>query len=594
MRPSLRVLPLALVVCAGLACGESRQEKLAREASYANAGKKDDVSAPTPEIPADPTREALRPLLTEIYGNKERLPDVVAADLSNEDGLPYQVTAGVLSVVRVKKGLSNEDKVKAIILGTAEADSWTFRKNARRDYADLIQKIKYSYGDDTKEKLLRIYADLKLVAFFNSPESAKADVDGPAGRASRPPSRRCGPSTSSSKRQVLAEWMARQALRASHGRRRRAVPRGAAPASRSELGQGGAARASASGGRHRPRQFKEWVAEIASRREAHLIVLTSMKDAQGPRGEFLGETHTIWAIQGSNRDPGEGQERSSDRQGQRLRRASARTSAAATTTSRSCSARSSAARRAQAGLPALDACYSQLLTDYQMLVDRGRRLRGQARCRRRDRPHHRDRPRQVRPALRPLRRDRGPRHHAHRLLQQGLQAARRAWPRTCNPDAALGIAHKCIIEGARGDVRTSRPRTTTRTPRAPRPPAASRSTRCSRASRSSTSADRGGSRATSGPPRTTRSTSRRSCSSSSRRRPRRRRRKKSSPGSDRPARRRHDQHEHDRRSCPPRHGRRRGAGGAAEVQRRRAGGAGPPGQRRVLGQGRADLARRVV
>ena len=180
MRPSLRVLPLALVVCAGLACGESRQDKLAREAAYANAGKKDDVTSPTPEIPADPTREALRPLLTEIYGNKERLPDVVAADLSNEDGLPYQVTAGVLSVVRVKKGLSNEDKVKAIILGTAEADSWTFRKNARRDYADLIQKIKYSYGDETKEKLLRIYADLKLVAFFNSPDSAKVIAGLPA------------------------------------------------------------------------------------------------------------------------------------------------------------------------------------------------------------------------------------------------------------------------------------------------------------------------------------------------------------------------------------------------------------------------------
>ena len=68
MRPSLRVLPLALAVSAGLACGESRQEKLAREASYANAGKKDDVSAPKPEVPPHPTREALRPGIVDPEG----------------------------------------------------------------------------------------------------------------------------------------------------------------------------------------------------------------------------------------------------------------------------------------------------------------------------------------------------------------------------------------------------------------------------------------------------------------------------------------------------------------------------------------------
>jgi hypothetical protein len=296
MRPSLRVLPLALVVCAGLACGESRQDKLAREASYANAGKKDDVSAPTPEIPADPTREALRPLLTEIYGNKERLPDVVAADLSNEDGLPYQVTAGVLSVVRVKKGLSNEDKVKAIILGTAEADSWTFRKNARRDYADLIQKIKYSYGDETKEKLLRIYADLKLVAFFNSPDSAKVIAGLPAEVKGAVEAMKAEYVEQRDK--FWQKWMGVKMYA------RRTVAgdepfRGVLRQISRDLGQEEAPALSFADSVDPA--FKPWVAEIEAD-EKLLIVLTSMKELKD-RVEFLGETHTIWAIQGSNLIP---------------------------------------------------------------------------------------------------------------------------------------------------------------------------------------------------------------------------------------------------------------------------------------------------
>jgi hypothetical protein len=177
MRLSSGVLPLALALAAGgvLACGESRKEKLDREMAYANAGKKVDESGqPIVEVPPDPTREALRPLLTELYSNKERLPDVLEADIDVKDGLPYALQPGVMSVIRVKKGLSKEDKIKAIVLGTAEADSWAFRKNSRRDYGAIIEKLKYSYGDETKEKILRTYADLKLIAFFNSAEGKKA------------------------------------------------------------------------------------------------------------------------------------------------------------------------------------------------------------------------------------------------------------------------------------------------------------------------------------------------------------------------------------------------------------------------------------
>lgn len=297
MRPSLRVLPLALLVSAGLACGESRQEKLAREASYANAAKpNDDGSAPTPEIPPDPTREALRPLLTELYSNKERLPDVVEADISNDDGRPYQVTAGVLAVIRVKKGLSKEDKVKAIILGTAEADSWAFRKNARRDYADLIQKIKYSYGEETKEKLLRVYGDLKLVAFFNSPEAAKLMAGLPAevkGAAEAMKTEYVDQRDTFWQKWMGVKMYARRTVAGDEPFRSvlRQISR--------DLGQEEMpARTFADSV---DPQFKAWVAEIEAD-EKLLIVLTNMKELKD-RVEFTGETHTIWAMQGSTLVP---------------------------------------------------------------------------------------------------------------------------------------------------------------------------------------------------------------------------------------------------------------------------------------------------
>jgi len=292
MRPSLRVLPLALAVSAGLACGESRQEKLAREASYANAGKKDDVSAPKPEVPPHPTREALRPLLTELFTNKERLPDVVEADFTSEDGLPYQVTAGVLSEVRIKKGLTAEEKVRAIILGTAEADAWAFRKNARRDYADLIKKIKYSYGDETRDRILRIYADLKLVAFFNSAEASKALAGLPAevkGAAEALKSQYVEQRDSFWKKWMGVKMYARRTVAGDEPFRSvlRQISR--------DLGQEEIpARSFAESV---DPAFKPWVAAIEAD-EKLLILLTNMKELKD-RVEFLGETNTVWAVQGS-------------------------------------------------------------------------------------------------------------------------------------------------------------------------------------------------------------------------------------------------------------------------------------------------------
>lgn len=299
MRLTLRVLPLALAVAAGglSACGDSRQEKLEREMAYANAGKKtDDAGAPIPDIPADPVREALRPLLTEIYTNKEHIPDVLEADIDVKDGLSYSLTPGVMAVIRVKKGLSKEDKIKAIVLGTAEADSWTFRKNARSDYGGIIEKIKYSYGDETKDKILRAYADLKLIAFFNSPEAAKAIGELPGEVKGAVEAMKADYSEGRDahwKKWMEVKMYARRKVGGDEPFRSvlRQISR--------DLGQEELPPRSFA--ESVDPQFKTWAADIQSD-EKLLILLTNMKELKD-RVEFLGETHTIWAVQGSELIP---------------------------------------------------------------------------------------------------------------------------------------------------------------------------------------------------------------------------------------------------------------------------------------------------
>jgi len=298
MRLSFRVLPLVLAVAGTItACGESRKDKLERDMAYANAGKKtDDAGKPIVEIPADPVREALRPLLAEIYSNKERLPDVLEADIDVKDGLNYALSPGVMAVIRVKKGLTKEDKIKAIVLGTAEADSWTFRKNARSDYGGIIEKIKYSYGDETKDKILRAYADLKLIAFFNSDAGAKAigalpgDVKGVVEAMKT--------DYSAGREAHWNKWMevkmyARRKVGGDEPFRSvlRQISR--------DLGQEELPPRTFADSVDPP--FKGWVSDIQTD-EKLLILLTNMKELKD-RVEFLGETHTVWAVQGSELIP---------------------------------------------------------------------------------------------------------------------------------------------------------------------------------------------------------------------------------------------------------------------------------------------------
>lgn len=289
-----RVIPVALaLLVGGAACGESRKEKLAREAEYANAGKKtDDKGNPIPEIPADPVRESLRPLLTEIYSNKERLPDVMEADISVEDGYNYELTPGVLAVIRVRKGLSKEDKARAIILGTAEADAWCYRKNSRRDYGDIVQRLKYSYNVETMHKILRAYGELKLVAFFNSKEADKGlgglpgEVKGVADAMKK--------EYTEGRDTAWQKWMGVKMYA------RRTVAgdepfRSVLRQISKDLGQEEMPPRPLAESVDPP--FKEWAKAIESD-EKLLILLTNMKELKD-RVEFLNETNTVWAIEGS-------------------------------------------------------------------------------------------------------------------------------------------------------------------------------------------------------------------------------------------------------------------------------------------------------
>ncbi|HEY8376746.1 MAG TPA: hypothetical protein VIK91_09670 [Nannocystis sp.] len=289
-------LLLALSAGALSACGEGRQAMLERELAYQKAGRTDDKGNPIPEIPPDETREALRPLLTKIYSNTERLPDVQEGDVEPTNGRGYVLQPGVLAVVTTKKGLSKADKARAVILGVAEADAWTFRKNARKEFALLVEKLKYSYGEDTKTKVLDSYADLKLLSFFGSPEAEQAigelsgDVKGVAEAMRK--------EYVEGREEIWKKWMGvKMYARRLVGQDEpfRSVLKKIAK----DLGQEEVP----------PRPFKDsvdapfkaWAAAIEAD-EKLLTLLTNYRELR-ERVDFLGEAHTLWAIEGSDLVP---------------------------------------------------------------------------------------------------------------------------------------------------------------------------------------------------------------------------------------------------------------------------------------------------
>ncbi|MCA9716130.1 MAG: hypothetical protein H6713_19045 [Myxococcales bacterium] len=263
--------------------------------SYEEANReKQDPANPIPQVPPDPVREELRPVLKQIFHSEsEYLPDVLDDDIEVKDEkFQYELTPGVLSTIRVKKGLSKPDKVRAIMKGVAEADSWAFRKKSRRDYASQIEKVKYGFGDDQKDQILHMYSDLKLLSFFASEEASAAieelpaDVKGPVAAMQK--------EFLENKEEIWKGWMdvkmyARRVVAGDEPFRSvlRTIKKQLGreePPPRTWLDSVGP-------------EFKEWAAAL-EKDEKLFIILTNLKELR-ERVEFTGDTHGMWLVEGS-------------------------------------------------------------------------------------------------------------------------------------------------------------------------------------------------------------------------------------------------------------------------------------------------------
>ncbi len=296
LRAVRRFLPFApLALCLALPSCTGRDDLLKAQFER-EAGEKKEAGDPPPQVPPDPVREELRPVLSKIYSN-DRLPDVLDEDVAvTDDKYPYELTPGVLATIKIQKGLSKADKAKAIILATAEADSWAFRKKARRNYADLIQKIKYGYGEDQKQLILKQYIQLHLLSFFSGKEADAAigelsgDVRGAVEEMRK--------QFIADKDKIWEDWMGVKMYA-------RRVVAGDEPFKsvlrqlRKDLGKKEVP----------PRtwadslgpQFKGWGSTI-EKNEDLFIVLTNLRELR-ERVEFTGDTHGMWLMEGSSEIP---------------------------------------------------------------------------------------------------------------------------------------------------------------------------------------------------------------------------------------------------------------------------------------------------
>jgi len=257
-----------------------------------NAGKGDEKKEEkAKEVPPHPMRDSLMPVLEKVYPlNKP--PGVVEAEIIAEGEYKYELTAGVLSIVRLPNGLSKEDKIRAIIVATAEADAWAFRPKARREYADLIHKVKSGFGIEQQQAILKAYAHLRLLQFFNSADAAAAIDSLPSDL--KPTVLAMQVQYTENKEKVWEDWMAVKmyARRVVAGDDPfRAVLRGI----KKELGKE----------EPPPRtwedsnkgQFLAWAKEIKANEEL-LIRLTNYRELRD-REQFMNDTHSLWVMEGS-------------------------------------------------------------------------------------------------------------------------------------------------------------------------------------------------------------------------------------------------------------------------------------------------------
>ncbi|MFO0631211.1 MAG: hypothetical protein U0168_00010 [Nannocystaceae bacterium] len=288
------LLGVALATALGLPGCDSREKELARQMDLQKGDTKK-AEIPAAEVPPHPTRDKLMPLLEKLY-TLQKVPPVTETDLVADGTYNYEVQAGVASVVKLAGGLSEEQKIRAIVMGTAEADSWAFRSDARRDYADLIHRVMRGYGEDQKQQILRMYGQLKLLEFFNSEAAGPAIEALPA--EVKPVVEAMRKHYVDDKTKVWADWMNVRMYA------RRVVAgdqpfRSVLRQIKQELGQEEPPPLSWEQSMDAP--FLAWAKDIRANEEL-LIKLTDLRELKD-REEYLNETHSLWVVEGSAKIP---------------------------------------------------------------------------------------------------------------------------------------------------------------------------------------------------------------------------------------------------------------------------------------------------
>jgi hypothetical protein len=287
-------LGISLTIALGATACDSRSDAMARQVDSVQ-GDKEELPELKERGPTDPMATKLDPVLSKVYA-LNKVPHVTQAAAAPEDGSNYELEAGVNGVVRYAPGLSPSDKVKAIVRGVAEADAWAFRKKARRDYADLVHRVFRGYGKDQRDQIVKLYAELRLLQFFNSDEAEAAiaalpgDLQGPV--------KEMQTYYTTNKEKVWEDWMnvkmyARRVV--ADDEPFRSVLRGI----KKELGKE----------EPPPRtwadsmdpQFAAWAKQVEGNEEL-LTKITNMKELR-ERQEYLMDTHSLWLMEGSDRIP---------------------------------------------------------------------------------------------------------------------------------------------------------------------------------------------------------------------------------------------------------------------------------------------------
>ncbi len=293
----LTVFVLIAALTAG-GCNDARREQMEREAAYMRAEKEKEKNAgePAEVIPADPMRDSLNPVLSKIYSGS-RMPDVLEAEVvSADERFQYSLVAGALAKIKVQPGLTQDQRIRAIVLGVAESDAWVHRGNARRDYAEHVQRIKNSFGEEQKQKVMRAYADLKLLDFFNSADAEAAIGALPADL--KPTLETMRTEYVSDKQAIWQRWMDVKM----YARREVAgdVPfKDVLKKIREELGQAEPPAITLDAAHDD--KLLPWAKEI-EKDEKLLELLTNLPELRD-REEFKSDTHAMWLMEGSPKIP---------------------------------------------------------------------------------------------------------------------------------------------------------------------------------------------------------------------------------------------------------------------------------------------------